>query len=112
MIDVLLKRTEGGRLVSCEASGHAQYAGKGFDIVCSAVTVLLRTVLQTLEKTSGIELETDASKRGYLSFKVKTSVLDSCGEERLKFAGEMLENGLGAVSGEYPENLKVTYITI
>lgn len=112
MINVLLERKKSGSLVSCSAEGHAEYAGRGYDIVCSAVTVLLRTVLQILEETDGIELETNMSRRGFLSFKVKNQVCSSGLEERLGFAGLFLEKGLASVSEEYPENVSVKYTTV
>ncbi len=112
MIDVLLGRTESGALVFCMAEGHAGYAAKGFDIVCSAVSVLLKTTLNVLEKNCGLELETDASKRGFVSFRVKNPILDSELEERLVYAGDFLAAGLESVAGEYPRNLKLQYTTV
>ncbi len=112
MINVLLERTKSGALIACKADGHAQYARKGFDIVCSAVSVLIKTTLLVMEDISGIELETELAERGHVSFRVKSSENISDAEEKLKFAGEFLEKGLGSISEEYPDNLSVMYTTV
>ena len=112
MINVLLERRKNGGLVSLKAEGHAGYAVRGFDIVCSAVSVLIKTTLQVLEETSGINLESECPERGFVSFKVMNESLDSRLDERLVYAGEFLAAGLGTVQKEYPEYLKVKYTTV
>ena len=54
MIEVLLVCGKDGAFKSCNASGHAGFAAKGKDIVCAAVTELLRTAVQVLQKTEGM----------------------------------------------------------
>ena len=112
MINVLIERRNNGALVSLKAEGHAGYAAKGFDIVCSAVSVLIKTTLQVLETTSGISLETESPVRGFVSFKIENKNLDFQLEERLIYAGDFLAAGLGTVQEEYPKHLKVQYITV
>lgn len=105
MTSVLIERSENGRLVSCRAEGHAGYAERGSDIVCSAVTVLIRTTLQVLSGLPGVKLETDASERGKISFKVLGFTSDC--EAELKYAGDFLMVGLYSISKEYPDNLEL-----
>ncbi|MCR5402163.1 MAG: ribosomal-processing cysteine protease Prp [Treponema sp.] len=112
MISVLVERNKCGVLLGLKASGHAKYAEKGFDIVCSAVSILLKTTLMIVEDLEGIELEADTATRGQLGFKVCNSVLAPEMENELKFAGKFLEKGLGSISEEYPENLSVMYTTV
>ncbi|MBQ5999428.1 MAG: ribosomal-processing cysteine protease Prp [Treponema sp.] len=106
MTSVLIERSKNGVLVSCRAEGHSGYAVRGSDIVCSAVTVLIRTTLQVLSGLPGVELETDTSQRGYVSFKVLQSFSSEC-EEKLKYAGDFLVTGLASVQEEFPENLEL-----
>ena len=112
MINVLLERRNNGSLVSLKAEGHAGYAVRGFDIVCSAVSVLIKTTMQVLEETGGINLESECPERGFVSFRVKSEKPDSILEERLKYAGDFLAAGLGTVEQEYPEYLKIKYTTV
>ena len=48
MITVIVGLGPGGNLVSADASGHALKGLPGTDIVCAAVTVLLRTTMAVL----------------------------------------------------------------
>lgn len=105
MINVLLERTESGALISFKAEGHAGYAGKGFDIACGAVSVLVKTTLQVLEKTEGIDLESDTSRRGFVSFRIKNAGSDSDLSRKLVYAGDFLLAGLESVKEEFPFSL-------
>lgn len=53
MISVNIKRNKDGKLYSLRASGHAEYADKGQDIICAAVSVL------TINTANSIEALTD-----------------------------------------------------
>lgn len=105
MISVLIERNQNGVLLSCDAKGHAGYALRGSDIVCSAVTVLIRTTLQVISELTGVKLEVNASQRGMLNFKVLSFPSDV--EEKLKVAGDFLAIGLGSIAKEYPNNLEL-----
>ena len=62
MIQVRIIRSKNGMLRSCEAKGHAGFDKKGFDIVCAAVSSILRTVLALLEKTPSVSLLVNSGK--------------------------------------------------
>ncbi|MCR5613076.1 ribosomal-processing cysteine protease Prp [Treponema sp.] len=104
MTEVLLVKAKNGNFLKCNASGHAGFAPKGKDIVCSAVTILMRTAMQVLSETGGIKLETDTSLRGFLSF---CAVIDSgnADQSRINTIGDFLETGFKSLSEEFPNNL-------
>lgn len=106
MTSVLIERSKTGVLIGCTAEGHAGYAERGSDIVCSAVSVLIRTTLQVLSGLPAVNLETDASKRGYIRFRVLKGFPSEV-EEKLKYAGDFLQAGLESVANEFPDNLKL-----
>ncbi len=112
MITVLFKRSKSGVICSCSAEGHAGYSKKGYDIVCSAVTVLLKTTVQVLSNTFGIELKTDRLKPGSLSFEVFLKESNPILEAKLEYAGDFLETGLESVRKEFPQCLKIVYTTV
>ena len=112
MTSVLIERGKNGMLLSCRAEGHAGYAGRGFDIVCSAVTVLIRTTMEVVSGLPGIRLDSDISRRGNLSFTVNADQLDDIILAKLVLAGDFLETGLGSVSREYPEYLELKTVII
>jgi uncharacterized protein YsxB (DUF464 family) len=94
-------------LVSVEASGHAGAGISGEDIVCSAVTILLRTTLRVLDAGTDPqgrpEIEAKTAGRGSLAFRV--TAFKEADMPLLRFAGAFLEQGLGSLVAEYPENL-------
>lgn len=106
MTSVLIERSKTGVLVGCTAEGHAGYAERGSDIVCSAITVLIRTTLQVLSGLPAVNLETYTSKRGFIGFKVLKGFPSEV-EEKLKYAGDFLQTGLESVAKEFPDNLKL-----
>ena len=107
MTSVLLVRSSSGSLLSCRADGHAGYAAAGSDIVCSALSVLLRTTLQTLSMTAGLRLETESPVRGALGFTVRIERPSPEIDARLVYAGDFLEQGIGSLAEEYPDNVEL-----
>ena len=93
-----------GELLGCCSKGHAHYASSGSDIVCAAVTVLLRTTLQVLLESYGQSVQTDITTRGTLAFRVAQEVQDRA---RLKYAGDFLRNGIKSLEIEYPQHVRL-----
>lgn len=103
MTSVLLICGADGGFVSCKASGHASFAKAGSDIVCAAVSVVLRTVMEMLERTDGITLEADTSSRGFLEFRVASSS-DSV-LVRLQCVADFIRIAFSSLAREYPRNV-------
>ena len=112
MISVRIERNKEGVLLGSKAEGHAGYAARGSDIVCSAVSVLLRTVLQVAELTDGVSVKSDAGKRGFLDFTIQINEPGSEPEKRLVYAGDFLETGLKSVAEEYPGYVELLKKTV
>jgi len=98
----------GGILKSCKASGHAGAGKTGADIVCAAVTVLLRTALSTLSDRKGITIKGGAPQPGDLWLEANYSAE---GRDFLFAAGAFLIDGLKSVAQEYPKNCKLVIRT-
>ena len=117
MISVTLTYGKNGVLKNCKANGHADFSKKGTDIVCSAVTVLLRTAVNLLSHMENVTLNADTSSRGFLSFDVSLNE-ELCEdfseslktEVRLKCIADFIEEGLGSIQKEFPENVHLTTI--
>ena len=105
MIEIEAVLDEGGVLRSCRASGHAGAGPTGTDIVCAAVSVLLRTAVRTLSDRKGITLRCDAPETGLLSMEADYT---EEGREFLSAAGVFLVEGIASVAEEYPQNCKLT----
>ena len=88
----------GGELLAAEASGHAGTGKKGADVVCAAVTVLLRTTLSVM--ASAVKVDADTAGPGTLSFRVAT--YEEAEKPLLRYAGTFLLEGIGSLEREYP----------
>ena len=94
-------------------SGHADFGDndgkpeKGGNIVCAAVTILLKTAVLSLssaqKESSSLKAEIRADNPGYLSAKV-TAFSDK-DRPRLQYLLEFLTIGLMAIEAEYPDCL-------
>lgn len=105
MTAVTLVKAKDGSVLKCKASGHAGFAKSGEDIVCSAVTVLMRTAIQVLSDTSGIDFNTDISVRGQLAFVAEAKKSDSVLMERISTIGDFLQKGFESLNEEFPKNV-------
>jgi len=105
LIDIETVLDKDGVLSSCKAAGHSGAGRTGNDIVCAAVSVLMRTVVRTLSGREGITIRCDAPEPGFLNLETGYSAE---GKQFLFAVGEFLVNGLESVAEEFPENCKLT----
>jgi len=98
----------GGILKSCRASGHSGAGKTGADIVCAAVTVLLRTALSVLSNREGISIKGSAPIPGELRLEADYKAE---GKDFLFATGVFLIDGLKSVAQEYPKNCKLVIRT-
>jgi uncharacterized protein YsxB (DUF464 family) len=105
MIKVNLVLENRGLLRSCKVLGHAGAERRGRDVVCAAVSVLVRTVAKVLSGREGITVSSGAPERGALWLEVEGTAENG---EFLAAAGAFLSEGLLSVSGEYPGFCQVT----
>ena len=105
MIQVEMTQTDKG--YSIATSGHADYATKGQDIVCAAVSVLLQTLANKVE---------DAARQGELlsscvqhgeTFVVQAQ--PSGGMNGIMVAAwyDFVESGLSELAGQYPDHVEL-----
>lgn len=105
MTEISLVQAQDGSRLRCTASGHAGFARFGKDIVCSAVTVLMRTAVQFFSETGGIDFETDTSRRGFLRFSAAVKKSDSVLQKQICTIGDFLRIGFASLSEEFPKNV-------
>lgn len=105
MIQVRIVRSTEGMLRSCVADGHAGFASKGHDIVCAAVSSILRTVLALLENTETVKLLVKTPERGKLAFYVQD--FDKADTALLIHCAGFLRQGLILLQNDYPEHVSV-----
>ncbi len=102
MIKIILQLSETGLITGCDVRGHAETGRKGEDLVCAAVSVLVRTAARTLEQQNDVILEGKASEPGKVGFSL---VSFRPGIELwLKGLGDVLMTGILDIQDEYPES--------
>ncbi|MCR5725563.1 MAG: ribosomal-processing cysteine protease Prp [Treponema sp.] len=105
MTNVTLLCDKAGCFKAFNAEGHAGFAGKGSDIVCAAVTVLLRTALQLLSDSDGITIDAEVAEAGKLS--VEVTHANPGTEQRLVCIADFLRTGIRSVMSDYPQFVKL-----
>ncbi|MDE6704326.1 MAG: ribosomal-processing cysteine protease Prp [Treponemataceae bacterium] len=108
MTTVTLVCGKDGAFRSCEAAGHAGFAAKGSDIVCAAVTILLRTAADVLSGRDGVVVRANTAGRGELAFTVVRAAAEKA--ERLVCTADFLERGLRSLQSEYPQFVRLQKI--
>lgn len=105
MITITMLR-ESGRLVGFLASGHAEYAPDGSDIVCSAVSALTQCIIlglqERLQLPIGVSIDEDEGVHCILG--------KECTEAQWKDAEILLDTlllGLRSIETAYGENLNI-----
>jgi uncharacterized protein YsxB (DUF464 family) len=105
MIQVQAVTDTDGCLTEICLEGHAGYAGAGSDIVCSAVTALIRTAARLVSNRSGIDLDDIQSEPGKLGFRI-IRYSSEC-EQWLKGVTEYCLLGLQDLEEEFGRHLTI-----
>ncbi len=107
MIKANLFTTRGGSLVGFDISGHSDFAERGQDIVCAAVSSAAFLVANTICEIIKLPAETDADEQGGMYLRVNRSDASSCSDVLLGF-----KLHLQGLEEQYPENLTVNYLEV
>ena len=105
MIQFLLEHDAEGRLLFFEASGHAECGRKGHDIVCAAVTILIRTTVQAL---NSVQAEVYTEQRGCVTCQILR--YNENQSEQLRYAAQFLWLGMTSLQAEYPRAIQCKQI--
>jgi uncharacterized protein YsxB (DUF464 family) len=107
VIEIEAVLDDDGTLRACRASGHSGSGRPGSDIVCAAVSVLMRTAVRVLSERDGVTVRCDAPEPGFLFLEADC---DAGGKGFLHAVGVFLLEGLASVTEEYPEYCKLSTI--
>lgn len=105
MINIAIKQDERGCIRNCNVEGHSFLAKPGTDVLCAAVTVLLRTTHRILYVDKGIGFKGSARESGKMSFTLKW--IPEVKVSRMQGISDFLIRGLKDLEAEYPGRLKV-----
>jgi uncharacterized protein YsxB (DUF464 family) len=105
-IDIILDET--GLLRSCSVIGHAKTGKTGANIVCAAVTVLIRSFAQVLYNKKGITVKSKAPEPGNVWLETGYTAE---GSDFLSACTDFLITGLRSVADEYPANCRMNIVS-
>ena len=98
---------EGERFTGFRASGHADYAEHGSDIVCAAVSVLGCTCVNSLETVCGLMPDITANDDGLLAFTIPhTPDPGQAHDAQVLMAA--LHQGIADVARQYPRHVTLS----
>ena len=106
MIAIAVVLDDSGLVKNCRVKGHAGAGKPGHDIVCAAVSVLIRTAQSTLTGRKGITVRSEAPQRGV--FTMEIVVQNGEGRDFLAGISAFLVEGLLSVAMEHPKNCSMT----
>lgn len=74
MIRIKIYQTKKKEILGFETLGHAESTDEGYDLVCSAASILILNTVNSIEKLTDSKVnEKTNAKDGRISFKLKTS---------------------------------------
>lgn len=106
MINVIIAKVN-QNVVSIEANGHSGYAEEGSDIVCSAVSTLLETLINGLLEVAKIDTKYDIDESIPRLF---VSLPENITGEQMRDAQMLMKTavlGLKSVRNEYQKFIKI-----
>ena len=76
MIDVVIYQNSNSEYIGFKTDGHAEYDDPGQDIVCSAVSAITITILNSVEKLSDVNFTLDCDQEsGHMEPDIKAQTL-------------------------------------
>jgi uncharacterized protein len=105
VITIEIKQDERGCIRNCNVEGHSFLAQPGSDILCAAVSVLLRTAHRVLYADKGIGFKGSEPESGKMSFTIKW--IPEIKVLRVQGISDFLMRGLKDLAAEYPDKLKL-----
>ena len=99
MVRVVIETGNDGLIRRVDVSGHAGASEKGYDIVCAAVTTLVRSAARVLEQDDRVLLRGGAIEPGRMGFDV---IELRKAEQYLQGIGDFVILGIADIASEYP----------
>ena len=104
MIDIGITIDDDGNLGGLKAEGHSLTAEKGSNIVCAAVSAVLRAAVRALSARAGLDVAVKADTPGYLELFVEKT---EGGDSWLMGVTDILLAGLLEVERDYPDECRI-----
>ena len=107
MIRIVVYRDSSSRLTGFSARGHSGYAEEGSDIVCSAVSTLTITCINSIEALCGVTPVTEGGEDGYLKADIPAAA-DEQTSRHIQLLMKSMLLGLEQVAEGWPKYVKLS----
>lgn len=108
MINITINRTESGKILSFEISGHAFFAKRGKDIVCAGVSAVSIGSINAVHALTGVTPEIDQGGDGFLRCVVPENLSEDT-YEKVQLLLEGMIISLQTIEEEYGKHIKITF---
>jgi uncharacterized protein len=105
LITVKLAFDNHGCLKRLEATGHAELAARGYDILCAAVTVLIRTTAKIIHANRSIQSTGSKAYPGLMQFEIVSYKQEQ--KDWMRGVTDFCVTGLQDLMYEYPERVLI-----
>ncbi len=105
MIKIDIRVDKRGCIKEINAKGHGGLGKKGSDILCSAVSVLIRSFGKVIYTSGAVKAEGKASERGSVYLMLKDIPQEKV--SWIQGMSTMVIAGLTDLEREFPENIRV-----
>ena len=105
MITITVLRNEKNEICSYKLEGHAGYAEKGYDIVCSAVSAVANLALISFDELD-IKPKYEVNDGGFLSIEVPENI-EGTSSVKLQFLLECMLKEFIDIKKNYGEYIKI-----
>ncbi len=104
MTTVIIKKTADGVYKGFTCMGHSGYAGKGRDIVCASVSVLVINTVNSIEELAGEEMEVTADE--------ETGFINCRFQDTLSYEGKLFMDSMVLGLSKIAEQYGRKYLTL
>ena len=96
--------------ITVEISGHSGYGQSGFDVVCAGISAIAQTTIISITRLVGLKQNISKSN-GLLKTEIFIKETDTEQNSKLILIIETLLIGLVEINREYPDSVKIEFVT-
>lgn len=100
---ICIEMSQKSGVYTLETKGHAEYAEPGKDIVCAAVSILVFTLIESIDERDLSEPPMIEQESGKVLVRVKPK---QSTEGKIRAVFKVIANGFELLQKNFPENVK------
>ena len=106
---ICIEMSQKSGVYTLETQGHAEYAEPGKDIVCAAVSILVFTLIESIDERDLREPSVIEQESGKVLVRVKPK---QSTEGKIRSVFEVIKNGFLLLEKNYKKNIKFSCVGV